>query len=1303
MANPETAAAGQTPLIAISESQIRALAPDQKIWDGGRMLQQGEMVRTFASDRAKHYVHANVSPGPREQYHVIVKLDKRRMPVSVACNCATFAETDRVCAHVIAVLLHGAHELYQGDQEDADTPSPWTKADTETDDGFLTYQPQIAAEAKDRGKARPSSADDHEHEERYDPFNRFEPPPEPEPEPEPEPQPEPDPEPVPESWFSPDLLPDTELLPPSPVRQTARHTHRVNRELLGRLRMRPAPTAASTVAIKLTLHLFPYGHAASMELRFGYREGGRPYVVRKPITLLESFKSGQPLELGKYFTWLPDQQPLDPFDHALLSWLDAEQEKSESDSSSIPWYNPPPLLQRREVYMDAEQLVSLLELMTMPDGAQDRSILLEEEEIDPIVCRGWPPPRLALRADPNGSRLHLTTTGAPDDPPVPCYTTRIDYTKRIPGESGIQVWSPDRTGGHPEPAEDALFLLTDDARLLLYQKRLYLTPNDKAGRALYGIMATPQYAYLNRCYRELHLDDQETAELLERLGERTVAGRDPLHQIDPAMAAQIDATPTPPSLWLDSDGGAIVAALRQPLTESQRRWVMPDRSGAAALSTVLTDSGFRQLDSRHRLVRQAQPGDEIWLLTDDAAIYQFLTDFLPPLIDQYPIYLSEALKRMLTGTPRSFRMRSSLNRDNQLIDIDLGDCPYSREELEAILNATREKRRFVRLHDGRFLTLVPDRDPHTADDDKHDAATAPVDQASVLAVLDTLLSWGARSATRADGSLKLELPVGRALAVAALAGDDSDDSDDADSTGPLTRDAELARLDRIFHRPADSHIPLPAGLHAELRPYQKVGFQWLALLAQHSLGGILADDMGLGKTLQALALILHVRQSRREAGRPPLPSLVVAPTSLIFNWYDEARRFTPDLGVMVVEGSRSQREERLAIAGPADLIVLSYTVLRRDIDLLRQKTFACCFLDEAQAIKNAATRTARAVKSIRADHRFALTGTPIENALSELWSVFDFLMPGYLGNATRFQRLYVDEGRTDALRGLVAPFILRRMKSDVLRELPDKIETVIHCDMTVEQRALYLAWHQRAVDQMTTFAKEKQPTARARARFGVLAILTRLRQVCCHPALFVENYRGGAGKFAALDELLDRLLASRHRILLFSQFTTMLALIRERLEAQGRPYFYIDGTVPAAERLDLVRRFNAGENDLFLISLRAGGTGLNLIGADTVIHYDPWWNPAAEEQASDRAHRIGQKRVVQVFRLVMRGSVEERIQALQEAKRELVREVIRPGDNPLTRLSTAELSSLIGSADDPGVAWPAEVADNDDDREDDAP
>lgn len=1272
---------GVTPLIAISESQIRAQARSQTIWDGGRKLLEGNEVRTFANERARHYVHAIVG-GEQEQYHVIVKLDRRRAPVSVACNCAGFANANGVCRHVVAVFLHGAREPYEGVPEVAEPPSPWAKPDAGADDGFLTYQPQIAAEVKERGKARPGLPDDLEHEERYDPFERY--------------QPEAKSTPGPESVYIP--------TPPLPaVFPTSRHTSRINRVLLDRLGSRPAPDTASPIRIWSMLSIYSHHlYPAALSLRIGYFDG-HAYVVRKPADLIESFTSGRPLEFGKQFTLLPQEQPLSPADHALLDWLASESRKTHDFVGGV-WRDRSDFLQNRNIPLNPERLVDLLELVTGHEGNPGLLLLVDNRPVDSGICRGWPPPRFVLSANVEGSRLRLTTTGDADTPSVPCYSTQHEHTGfefRGRGESGIRTLSPQSAGGRPQPSPDAVWLLTPDARLLLYQDCLYLTPDEAVARTLYSVMATPLHTGSGSVYRELRFDDNETADLLERLGHPAADGVSIL-RIDPAMAAEIDTTPTPPSLWLDGEGSHVVAKLRQPLPESRRRWVLPDRSAAVVLAAALLDSGFRPLDGHHPLARKAEAGDELWLLTDDAAIYQFLSDILPPLVDQYPVYLSEALKRMLTGPLRPFRMHGRLNRETQLIDVDLGDCPYSREELEAILDATREKRRFVRLKDGRFLTLRPsEAAAATADADNdgnhHDAVDTAADQARILAILDTLFSWGARSATRSDGSTMLELPAGRALALAALAADEGTGS-------PFTRDAELAELDRVFRDPADSRIPLPTGLRAELRPYQKVGFQWLALLAQNELGGILADDMGLGKTLQALALILHVQQQREAAGEPPLPSLVIAPTSLIFNWYDETRRFAPDLPITVVEGSRAQREGRLAAAGPSDLIVLSYAVLRRDIDLLRQLVFACCFLDEAQAIKNAATRTARAVKALRASHRFALTGTPIENALSELWSVFDFLMPGYLGSAARFHRLYVDEGRTEALRQLVAPFILRRMKSEVLRELPDKIETIIHCDMTVEQRALYLAWHQRAVDQVTNFARQKQPTARARARFGVLAILTRLRQVCCHPALFVENYRGGAGKFAALDELLDRLLASRHRILLFSQFTTMLALIGERLEAQGRPYFYIDGAVPAAERLDLVRRFNAGENDLFLISLRAGGTGLNLIGADTVIHYDPWWNPAAEEQASDRAHRIGQKRVVQVFRLVMRGSVEERIQALQEAKRELVREVIRPGENPLTRLSAAELTSLIGSgADDPGVAWPAEVADNEEDREDDAP
>ena len=459
-----------------------------------------------------------------------------------------------------------------------------------------------------------------------------------------------------------------------------------------------------------------------------------------------------------------------------------------------------------------------------------------------------------------------------------------------------------------------------------------------------------------------------------------------------------------------------------------------------------------------------------------------------------------------------------------------------------------------------------------------------------------------------------------------------------------------------------------------LRPYQKLGFNWLCTLDQYGLGGILADDMGLGKTLQAIVYITYKFKKQRK------PALVIAPTSLVYNWQREFEKFAPTLPVLVVDGNRQQRTAQLESIRRQACIITSYSLVRRDYLELKEISFSSCFLDEAQNIKNPETLNARSVKQIKAERTFALTGTPIENSLTELWSIFDFLLPGYLSSRRRFEARFDFANRRDPdpqsledLHRQIAPFVLRRMKKDVLKELPDKIETRMICEMTSAQRELYEAFLGNA---RQSFEQEVAVNGFARSQLYILALLTRLRQICCHPALFLNDYTEDSGKLLLLDELIADALDGGHRILIFSQFAQMLQIIRERLAQQGQACFLIDGQVAADERLAQVDRFNAGEGSIFLISLRAGGTGLNLTGADTVIHFDPWWNPAVEDQATDRAYRIGQENIVQVFKLYARDTLEEKIQALQEQKQVLIKAVIKPGQNLLSQMTIEEVRSL---------------------------
>jgi superfamily II DNA or RNA helicase len=496
--------------------------------------------------------------------------------------------------------------------------------------------------------------------------------------------------------------------------------------------------------------------------------------------------------------------------------------------------------------------------------------------------------------------------------------------------------------------------------------------------------------------------------------------------------------------------------------------------------------------------------------------------------------------------------------------------------------------------------------------------------------------------------------------------------------------------------------PLPAALESLLRPYQKLGVAWLWHLRRHDLGGILADEMGLGKTLQALGLLSAVHaqsaaaSSEPGAGQslsrkpPPLgtrlrapaaqandraASLVVCPASLLENWRREAARFAPHLRTFVHHGER--RLGSAAEIAAHDLIITSYGTLARDQTLFTSVTFAVVIADEAQHIKNRRSQNAAALRALVSRARFLLTGTPLENSLEDLRSLFEFLLPGYLTKVPAGlrgdERAWFDQ----RLRAQTAPYILRRTKQSVAPELPAKLEHIAWCELTPAQERLYRDTQQ--ANERELFDLEASGASEARLKFAALTQLLRLRQICCDPRLVAPDAAPEvSAKLDRFNELLAEAIDDGHRVLVFSQFTSLLGLLRADLDAQEVPYAYLDGSMPTRARQAEVDRFQ-GSSDipLFLLSLKAGGTGLNLTGADTVVHFDPWWNPAAEAQATDRAHRIGQTRVVTSYKLIAAGTVEEKVLALQQEKRALLADVFEASDAAAAKLSLADLKSLL--------------------------
>jgi SNF2 family DNA or RNA helicase len=419
------------------------------------------------------------------------------------------------------------------------------------------------------------------------------------------------------------------------------------------------------------------------------------------------------------------------------------------------------------------------------------------------------------------------------------------------------------------------------------------------------------------------------------------------------------------------------------------------------------------------------------------------------------------------------------------------------------------------------------------------------------------------------------------------------------------------------------------------------GFKWLRTISELGFGGILADEMGLGKTIQTIAFLLSEKRKI---------TLIACPTSLIYNWKEEFQKFAPSLKVLIVHGA--QRVDTINSFSDYDVILTTYGTLRLDIDYYTDIIFDYCIIDEGQNIKNASAQNTKVIKEIKAKRRFALTGTPIENNLTELWSIFDFVMPGYLYSKEVFQEKFISRGEEnlESLKLLIKPFILRRIKKEVMKELPEKVEKKLLVEMTDPQKALYSDYIKRIKNAMRNNKD---------GRIEILSYLTKLRQICLDPSLIIEDYNGGSGKMEVAVELIKEHIASGGKVLLFSQFTSALDKIGERLNKEKINFFHLQGKTKPKDRIKLVKDFNSSESvKVFLISLKAGGTGLNLTSANLVIHFDPWWNPAVEDQATDRAHRIGQKSIVEVIRLVSKGTIEEKIILLQEDKKELINDIL---------------------------------------------
>lgn len=664
---------------------------------------------------------------------------------------------------------------------------------------------------------------------------------------------------------------------------------------------------------------------------------------------------------------------------------------------------------------------------------------------------------------------------------------------------------------------------------------------------------------------------------------------------------------------------------------------------ADRLSDIKTEKNAEAAVLKYMKINEGDASHPLVISKDDD-IYKFYSEGISYLNKIMEIYATDSISSMKIRQPVVPVIGITPGKNGLLtLNADVGD--YDVKELIKLLASYKKGKKYHRLRDGSFVDL---------DSGGFKEFT---DFSEALGISDKELL-----------KKNISVPAYRMLYI---------DSLQADNSGfKIKKSKEFKNLVQNFKDSINSDFVIPENLTGIMRPYQEYGFKWLKTISEFGFGGILADDMGLGKTIESLALIL----SEKKRGGEKISVFVVAPSSLVLNWESEIKKFAPSLKYVCIIGPAAQREKLISEWESYDILITSYASLLRDIQHYENMEFDFQFADEAQYIKNHSTQCAKSVKAIKARVKFALTGTPVENSLTELWSIFDFIMPGFLHEYSNFRNNFEipvvknsDEKKTNELVRLTSPFILRRLKKDVLTELPDKIETTLTEEMTDEQKKLYTA----NVLSIKKSLKEKLKEAGVdNGKIEILAMLTRLRQICCDPSLVYENYNGGSAKLECCMELIHNSVDTGHKILLFSQFTSMLSIIEDRLKKENISYFLLTGATKPTERIRLVNEFNNDSTQVFMISLKAGGTGLNLTGADVVIHYDPWWNVSAENQATDRAYRIGQKNSVAVYKLIMKNSIEENIQKLQESKRELA-ELAVSGDGSIMRMSAEDIMSIL--------------------------
>lgn len=946
------------------------------------------------------------------------------------------------------------------------------------------------------------------------------------------------------------------------------------------------------------------GPSKSLELAL---KANRTYVIKDTGDFILQVAQHQSVPLSKAYSFDPNGSDLDFSSQKLMNYLENlywnERQLVESLSGSLSgsYSRMPSIFDNRQIHLTDKSLYDFLELMEDQLFELRIESYLEKDSFQVQTLYENPSIEVQVMEDEKGMLL------------------TVDESKK------------------------SLRVLDIKGEIIFYKGQLYNTEPSYA-EAMYPLLAQASELPDIRVGIDPDKTDYFFSRILPKLEQQSNV------VLSPVLEQQVVREPLEVEVYLDQWKSEIVADVVFKYGEHEIQPFNPVNHTHVGKTQLIRDFAAEeeclQWFKSHGFLRV----ESSLRLEDVETMGEFFQYGLDELLAMASVFRTERFLNIKVRVPNPFKIQCQMEQQSGLLEMEIKSEGMSKEELLALIQAYRLKKRYHRLKSGDLVLLSPD---------------GPIGDLDAISThlnvkVNTLISE------------VIQLPAYRAVYLEALG---------KDREGlRIERNQAFKNLIRNLENPEELEVVIPEGLRSILRDYQLTGVKWLKVLTKFGFGGILADDMGLGKTLQILALLLSEKEEKERLGQPLGRALIVVPTSLIYNWQAEIEKFAPTLTPRIVVGQKHERNDRLKDLTGVDIVLTTYGLLKRDLDYYRAIDFEYCIIDEAQHIKNANTLSAKSVKCIKAKNTLALTGTPIENGLTELWSIFDFIMPGYLYQNSQFVNRYSmpimrdnDEEVKAHLRRHIQPFVMRRLKKDVLRELPEKIESIMYNQMSTEQAKLYVAWQMRAKKE---FEEEVSQTNGQTNKIRILALLTRLRQLACHPALFVDAYKGGSGKLEQLMELVEDAVSGGHRLLIFSQFTSLLGHVQKEMERAEIPFWYLDGSVSAQNRIDRVKAFNEGEGSVFLISLKAGGTGLNLTGADMVVHLDPWWNPAVEDQATDRAYRIGQTKAVQVFRMITKGTIEEKIDELKLKKRNLIEDMIQPGETWLNQMSNQELMKL---------------------------